>query len=103
MEPADFILEHKPSAVVFENSFSASGGNGAVVSCQDTSSQDGSPAVTALCRLAAEMSTIADPQQIATGWRVRPNFRTHEIVFACAKIIVLCPTPSILSVIVIYV
>lgn len=69
-EPADFILKHKPAAVIFENSFSAAGGNGAIVSCTDKASQDGSLAVLSLCRLAAEMRSVTNAQQLEVGWQV---------------------------------
>lgn len=68
-EPADFILKHKPAAVIFENSFSAAGGNGAIVSCTDKASHDGSLAVLSLCRLAAEMRSVTNAQQLEFGWQ----------------------------------
>lgn len=80
MQPADFILKHKPAAVVFENSFSAAGGNGAVVNCNNVNSHDGSPAVLLLCRLAAEMTYIS-PQQLEVGWQVK----VINIVASCHK------------------
>lgn len=78
MAPADFILQHKPAVVVFENSFSPAGGNGAVVSCDDKGSHDGSAAVTALCRLATEMS-LSNPHQLQAGWQVRPFLDTQTL------------------------
>ncbi|KAL3137013.1 hypothetical protein ABBQ32_006604 [Trebouxia sp. C0010 RCD-2024] len=61
VEPAHFILERKPAVAVFENSFSAGGGNGAVVSCTDSKSLDGSALVTMACATAARMQTSPGP------------------------------------------
>ncbi|KAL0053886.1 hypothetical protein WJX82_000636 [Trebouxia sp. C0006] len=57
VEPAEFILKHNPAAVVFENSFSASGGNGAIVDCEDSTSLDGSHLVAMACETAARMQS----------------------------------------------
>lgn len=56
-EPAEYILRHSPAAVVFENSFSAADGDGAVVSCTDSTSHDGSDLVTMACATAARMQS----------------------------------------------
>ncbi|DBB04507.1 TPA: hypothetical protein ACH3X1_012601 [Trebouxia sp. C0004] len=57
VEPAEFILKHNPAAVVFENSFSASGGNGAIVDCEDSTSLDGCQLVTLACETAARVQS----------------------------------------------
>ena len=46
---------------MFENSFSANGGNGGVVSCTDTESLDGSELVTMACATAARMLSSPRP------------------------------------------
>lgn len=61
MEPAEFILEQTPAVVVFENSFSAAGGNSAVVSCTDPASLDGSEMVTMACSYAERMRMSPGP------------------------------------------
>lgn len=60
-EPAQFILEQNPAAVVFENSFSAAGGNGACVSCTDSTSLDGSDLVMMACSTAARLQSSPPP------------------------------------------
>lgn len=57
VEPAEFILKHNPAVVVFENSFSASGGNGAIVDCEDSTSLDGCQLVIMACETAARMQS----------------------------------------------
>lgn len=69
-DPANFILESKPAAVVFENSFSAAGGNGAVVNCIDCASQDGSATIAYLCSVAAQLRGVANVQH-HSWWQVR--------------------------------
>ena len=61
VEPAEFILELRPAVVVFENSFSAAGGNGAVVSCTESAGLDGSEMVTMACAFAERMRMSPGP------------------------------------------
>ena len=69
VEPAQFILEQKPAVVVFENSFSAAGGNGGVVRCKDKASLDGSNLVTMACATAARMQR-SPPHMFNHVWQV---------------------------------
>ena len=61
VEPAEFILEQRPAVVVFENSFSAAGGNGAVIACTESASLDGSEMVTMACAYAERMRMSPGP------------------------------------------
>jgi len=55
--------------VVFENSFSASGGNGAIVDCEDSTSLDGCQLVTLACETAARMQS-SPPAGFDHVWQV---------------------------------
>ena len=67
--PAEFILEHKPAAVVLESSFSAAGGNGAIVDCNDSSSHDGGALITSACGTAARLQS-SSPDVFNHVWQV---------------------------------
>ena len=68
-QPADFILKQRPAAVMFENSFSAEGGNGAVVICADKSTLDGSELVTMACATATHLQQ-SPPYIFERVWQV---------------------------------
>lgn len=68
-EPAQFILEQKPAVVVFENSFSAAGGNGGIVACKDKATLDGSDLVTMACATAARVQR-SPPHVFDQVWKV---------------------------------
>ena len=55
--------------MVFENSFSASGGNGAIVDCEDSTSLDGSHLVAMACETAARMQS-SPPAVFDHVWQV---------------------------------
>ena len=55
--------------MVFENSFSANGGNGAIVDCEDGTSLDGSQLVTMACETAARMQS-SPPAVFDHVWQV---------------------------------
>jgi hypothetical protein len=62
--------------VVFENSFSASGGNGAIVDCEDSTSLDGSQLVTLACETAARMQS-SPPAVFDHVWQVSNSHLKH--------------------------
>ncbi len=55
--------------MVFENSFSATGGNGAIVDCEDSTSLDGTHLVTQACETAARMQS-SPPAVFDHVWQV---------------------------------
>lgn len=76
-EPAEFILEQRPAVVVFENSFSAAGGNNATLSCTEPASLDGSAVVTMACAYAERMRMSPGPV-FQHAWQVQAAY------FECA-------------------
>ena len=59
--------------MVFENSFSASGGKGAIVDCEDSTSLDGCQLVTLACETAARMQS-SPPAVFDHVWQVSYPF-----------------------------
>jgi len=67
--------------VVFENSFSASGGNGAIVDCEDSTSLDGSQLVAMACETAARMQS-SPPAVFDHVWQVSYSYvKRYHIAF----------------------
>ena len=77
VEPAEFILEQRPAVVVFENSFSVAGGNGAVVSCTESATLDGSEMVTMACAY-AECLRMSPGPMFEHVWQVQAV--VHSVV-----------------------